>query len=159
MGRTVTVYYTFEGNSGFVAEEIARNIPADTERLIPKTEPPKKGLMKFIHGGGSALKNELAELVPLTAELSDYDTVVIAFPIWAGTYPPAIGTFLKDERLAGKRIYAVASSMSGRADRAFSKIASQLGKTELDGTLSLVSPLKNSRKAAEQIADFCKGLE
>ena len=41
---------------------------------------------------------------------SDYDTVVIGFPIWYGAAPNVVNTFCKGYDWSGKRVFAFATS-------------------------------------------------
>ena len=124
--KTLIVYYSLEGNVKFAAEELEVLSGADVERLQVESEPPKSGLMKFLKGGKSALGKELAVLKPLEKDPSDYDKLVLMFPIWAGTYPPAIASFLDKYRPSWRELYLVAASMGTKPDKAFDQIAKEL---------------------------------
>ena len=155
MSRTIVIYYTFEGNSGFAAETAAALTGADSERLRVKNEPPKSGLRKFLVGGGSALRGADPVLEPVGADLAAYDRVILAFPIWAGTFPPAVGAFLDRHSLAGKELWVIASSASGKAGKSAQNVAAKAG-APVRGVLSLLSPLKHKEQAAEQIREFVR---
>lgn len=158
MKNILFVYYTFEGNTQFVAETAASAKPMDTQRLLPDSEPPKKGPGKFLKGGGSALKKETPALKKLVHDVSKYEKIIIAYPIWAGTYPPAIVSFLKDNPLNDKKIYLIACSASGNAKKSFKQMTAALGGSEIIGTLSLKEPKKDKENAAEQIREFVKNI-
>ena len=59
--KTLIVYYSFTGSSAYIAETLKSLLDADIERLIPDSEPPKSGPMKFMIGGKSALARLLIE--------------------------------------------------------------------------------------------------
>lgn len=158
MAKTLMLYYTFEGNTGFVAEEAAKNMDVTVERLRVEKEPPKKGLGKFLHGGKSALAQDDPGLLPLENDPADFDTVIVAYPIWAGNYPPAVGAMLKKYSLAGKDLYVIACSASGKAAKSVENLARAAEGGVLRDYLSLVNPLKNKDDAAAKIAEFVKGI-
>ena len=153
--KTLIVYYSFEGNVKFAAEELEVLSGADIQRLTVKNEPPKSGLMKFLKGGKSALSHELAELEPLEKDPSDYEKIILMFPIWAGTYPPAVAAFIDRYKPTWKELYLVAASMGGKPDKAFDAIAKALPECSLKGTLHLVSPLSNQKETSAKLKEFC----
>jgi len=157
--KTLIVYYSFTGSSAYVAETLKSLLEADIERLIPDSEPPRSGPMKFMIGGKSALSRENVGLAPLTCDVADYEQVILVMPVWAGTYPPAIGEFLRRYSLRGKKISAVLTSAGGKAEKAFRHLTENLGGTELAETLSLVSPLKDTTRTKEALEKFAEKLK
>lgn len=153
--KALMVYYSFEGNVEFIASKVKSFLDLDLERLIPDVEPPRKGLGKFLAGGHSALFNKLPNLAALKHNISDYDQFIIASPVWAGTYTPAIGAFLRDNKIQGKRIYLIASSASGNAEKMLLKLEDALKGNNVVDTLSLQNPLKDPDSASTLIQNFC----
>ena len=98
--KTIIVYYSLEGNTEYVANVIAGKLSADVLKLVPKKAYSDKGFSKFFWGGKSAVMAETPELEPYTLDLSEYDQVVIGFPVWAGTFTPPIRTFVKENKAA-----------------------------------------------------------
>lgn len=158
MAKTLVLYYTFEGNTGFVAQELQKSHDVTAERLRVEKEPPRKGLGKFLHGGGSALMGTDPGLLPLEHDPKDFDNIVLAYPIWAGTFPPAISALAKQRPFQGKRVWLVACSASGNAAKSFEGLKALLPGNTFTGTLSLVNPLKDQEKAARQIAEFAAAI-
>ena len=134
------VYYSLDGNTEFVARTLAEKLEADPIRLTPEKEPPK-GFGKMAVGGFQAIFQVDPKLPNMVAQMEPYDTVLIAFPIWAGTYPPAIGALVDQGGLLGKSVYLVATSGSGNASRALSTLRRKLGSVGVKDTLSLDAPL------------------
>ncbi|RRD02018.1 flavodoxin [Prevotella sp. OH937_COT-195] len=50
------------------------------------------------------------ELKPLPVNIDDYDVVFLGFPIWFGTFPPAMFTFLQQYDLSDKVIIPFSTS-------------------------------------------------
>ena len=154
MEKTLLVYYTLEGNTGFVADILHQYDNIDVEQLKPQKEPPKEGFGKFLVGGGSALFQSDPKLLPLQANIDDYPNIILAFPIWAGTYPPAIGTFLKQYPFQGKNVRIIACSGGGNAEKAFAKITEKVSGNTVIGTLSLISPLQHQEETKVKIKEW-----
>ncbi|MBR3642147.1 MAG: hypothetical protein IKN57_01440 [Parasporobacterium sp.] len=155
--KTLIVYYSLSGNIDYVAGEVRRNLRLSMQKLEPEQEPPKTGLKKLIVGGKSALskKTDIA-IKPLQYSPENYDTILIACPVWAGTYPPAIATFLKQYTFTGKNVYLIGASAGGNAEKMFDKIKAALPGNEFKDTLSLKAPLKDKEKTSELVGEFCR---
>lgn len=50
------------------------------------------------------------EIEPI--DVSDYDSIILVYPLWWGTAPPAVSTFLESNDFSGKKIYLVATQGS-----------------------------------------------
>ncbi|MBQ3841683.1 MAG: flavodoxin [Ruminiclostridium sp.] len=154
MGKSLIVYYSFEGNTEFAARTLAKHIGAYVERIIPLKQPPKKGFGKFFWGGKSVVMKERPVLEPLQREITEFDNIIIGFPIWAGSYPPAIYSFTKDYPFSGKNCYIIACSSSGNAKKAIAKITERLSGNKIIDTLSLIDPAKNKEKNEKLVIAF-----
>ena len=152
--KALLVYYSLEGNTEFTANMIHEETQCDVLRLEPVNEPPK-GFGRFLQGGKQALTGEEPELIPYDINPDDYDTIIIGTPIWAGTYAPAIRSFLAAHDLEGKDIYLFACSNSGNGEKALDKLTGILSKKNtVFETLNLKAPLKYPNKALIQAGRF-----
>lgn len=105
MGKILVIYYSHEGNTKKVAEQIGRTLQADVQRIQPVDEiGGKTRLVKYLWGGKQVLMGQKPVLEPLQVNLDHYELIFLGTPIWAGTYSPAIASLLKDEKLKGKKI-------------------------------------------------------
>ena len=157
--KTLIVYYSLEGNTQWAAEQIAGRLGADTLRLVPKAAYPDKGFKKFLFGGKSAVMKEVPELEPYEADVSKYERIILATPVWAGTLAPPLRTFLQREDLSGRRFALVASSMGGSPGKTFAHLKALLGTAEDVPVLCLKDPKSHPSQANEDaLAAFCDEL-
>ena len=155
--NTIVVYYSFEGNTEYVAEKIAAEMKADLLKLKPRKEPARTGLKKYFEGGKSTLKGERVKLEKFDVDFNQYDTVVIGSPVWAGTFPPAINSFLFSVRLKGKRIFLFGTSASGNDAKMIEKLTDRLNaNNDVAAELSVKSPVTSV--ADEDILEFCETI-
>ncbi|MGN0446196.1 MAG: flavodoxin family protein [Acutalibacteraceae bacterium] len=138
MAKTAIVYYSLEGTTEAIAKRLGFFIGADLIRMNPKREPPKKGPGKFLVGGLTAVLEIDPQMPNLKDTLAPYENVVVAFPIWAGTYPPAVGALVDQGGLLGKKVYLIASSKSGNTKAAFLKLNRKLASVDICDRLSIV---------------------
>jgi flavodoxin len=158
MKNTLMVYYSLEGNTACAADFLGQYPEIDTERLLVEKEPPKSGFGKFLLGGKSALMKQDPGLKPLTKDPLDYENIIIGFPVWAGTYPPAIGAFLKRYDLKQKNIYVVACSASGNADKAIDHTRRSTPECSHKGAVSLKDPLKDQETAFAKLRELAEEI-
>jgi len=102
--KKLVIYYSFEGNTAFVAKAIADSVGADLLELKLKNDPGHKGFMKYVWGGGQVMKKEKPELYAFEKNPQDYDVLFIGTPVWAFTYAPALATLFSTTKLKGKKI-------------------------------------------------------
>ena len=154
MKKILFVYYSFEGNTEFAAQTAASATEMDVERLVPVKEPPKKGFGKFFWGGQSVMMHKTPALEPLRFDAADYENIIIGFPVWAGSFPPAVATYVKDHKPEGKSCYIVACSAGGDAAKAIKKLTEALSGNTVVDTLSLRDPAKDKEANAKIITGF-----
>ena len=158
MAQLLMLYYSLDGNTEFVAKEVAKDPRVTVERLRPAKEPPKSGFGKILVGGRSALFRENPHLAPVQANPADYQAILLGFPIWAGTYPPAIGAMLKACDLRGKELYLMICSASGKTEKAVAHLRAALPDSPIRGTLSLIQPLQRQSETAAQLQEYLASI-
>ncbi len=113
------VFYSRNGNTRFVAGEIARRKGAETVML--EEEKPRKGLLGFIRSGYQAKTRKASVLQGEPWNRIDgCQTIYLLTPIWAGNGTPAVNAFLDRADLSGKKVILVTlqadAAGSGSAD-------------------------------------------
>ena len=154
--KTAVVYYSLTGNSAYLAKKAAELTGGCLIRLLPENDIPKKGFGRFIKGGSAAIRKMPVKLIPYEFDESNYDSVIICFPVWASNCPPAIGAFLKDHSLKDQRVYLLSSSMSGQSDDVAEKLRGLLGDTPLIAAEGFWSPLKKPEEAEAKLILFLR---
>ncbi|MBO4876787.1 MAG: flavodoxin [Ruminococcus sp.] len=159
MKKTLMIYYSFEGNTACAADFLSQYPDIDAERLTVEKEPPKKGFGKFLLGGKSAVMKEDPGLRPIEKDPEEYDNIILGFPVWANTYPPAIGAFLKKYPMNGKNIFIVACSSSGSATKATDNARKATPGCLHKGAVSLTDPLKDKEAAFAKLRELAEEIE
>lgn len=154
--RTAIVYYSLEGNTELIANILAELIGGDIIKLKPQKELQGKGFKKYFWGGMHAVFNEKPKLNNDFSDISNYDTIMIGTPIWAGTVTPPVNTFLSEAQLKNKKIILFACSSGGDVSKCFDKMRSKLDGNEIKGIIDFIDPKKSDisivRKKAEDFA-------
>ncbi len=100
--KTIVVYYSYTGTTKKYVEKIKDRINCDLLEIKPKQDIKVKGFTSYIVGGVKSMKKQTPELVEYSFNQDDYDFIIIASPVWAFTYAPAMRTFLQHENIENK---------------------------------------------------------
>lgn len=103
-GRILMIYYSLEGNTRYVAREIAEATGADLLELKPLEELQTKGFAKYLWGGAQVVMRRLPRLAPWDIDLDAYDILFVGTPVWAFTYAPPLRSFFACATLVNRRI-------------------------------------------------------
>lgn len=120
--KTLVAYYSFTNNVHQIVEDLRTQIDADVVRI----EPAEKGLDYAANGYeiGSALISAIRNnpddassypaIDPVQIDMSQYDVVIIATPLWWSNMAAPMQTFLFNcgKEMSGKHIGLIVSSAS-----------------------------------------------
>lgn len=129
--KTLVVFYSSTNNTKYIAEIIAKQLQADLLAIKPKKKLPPKGFMRFFLGGASTIFKMKPKLVNSAVDLNSYQNIIIGTLIWAGSYASPIHTFIKQNKIEGKKI-ALFACHASKEENAAQKCFIQL-KKELSG--------------------------
>ena len=102
--KTLVVYYSLEGSTRRIADQIANELSADLLEIKPVREFPKTSGWKFVVGGFSSSMNRPCPLRKLDKDPADYEMLIVGTPVWAFRPAPPVVTFLNDLNQTGKTI-------------------------------------------------------
>ena len=142
--KNLIVYYSFEGNTAFVAEELKKLLQdkgdeADIYEIKAKKNPPKSGFFKFAAGGFYALTQKDPGIDPVEVDVNAYDRLFIGTPIWASNPPGAIKAFIKQAEPVGKDCVLIACSGGGNSGKTFEKVSGYLQGNTIVKTLDIAA--------------------
>ena len=102
--KILVAYYSFSGNTRFVAEEIQKQTYGEIWEIRPQKSYP----MQYNACVEQARKEIQAGFQPELAvslkNLSDYDVIFVGSPNWWSTIAPPVATFLSQGDFSGKII-------------------------------------------------------
>ena len=111
--KTLIIYYSYTGNTKRIAEAFAENEPADIVEIKAVKRPVK--LKAYTAGIIATFKCKAWPILPLEADLSEYDRLILFSPVWASNPPPPVNALL-EQLPEGKTITAKMVSASGKSD-------------------------------------------
>lgn len=154
--KKLVVYYSLDGNTRFAAQTLSEATGADLLELVPVKKMTRGGL-KFLWGGKQVIMKEKPKLLPLEKNPEDYDVIILGTPVWAGSYAPAIRTFLAENEIKNKKV-ALYACYGGSAGKSLEKLRKEIPENEFLPEGGFAEPLKNADKGAEQVKEWAEKL-
>lgn len=118
--KTLIMYFTRTNTTKILAEAIAKKTGAEIEVINDKRD--WSGVFGYLGGGRAALKKELSEIEELQSRIEDYDLLILGMPVWVGTMPPAIRTFVTSNKEKIKKIAFFTTQGGAQKQRIFSDL-------------------------------------
>ncbi|MBN2790157.1 MAG: flavodoxin [Candidatus Delongbacteria bacterium] len=143
--RKLVVYYSLDGNTKFISENIAQEISADILELKPVKEITRNNFMKIFSGGKQSMMKAEPEIQPFDLDPSSYDTIIIGTPVWAWTFAPALRTFFSKIELKNKQI-GIFCCHGGGPGKIFEKMEKKLEGNTILGKIGFKDPLKHEKE-------------
>ena len=122
--KTLILYYSYEGHTEDFAAALGNKLDADIERIRLREPYRKMGFIKFLVLGYKTVRGILPKFENLESDLSQYDEIVVAGPVWAGRVSPPITGLFTSGVIAGKRVRYYYTHQGG--DSVVCDIASKL---------------------------------
>ena len=146
---TLVTYFSAEfGRTASIAKELAEQIGADIFEIVPEN-PYTEADLKYLNPLARCNREKIGKKdVPVAGRvenLSDYDRVLIGFPIWYATAPNVINTFCKEYDWTGIDVYAFATSGGSGIGKTAEKL-----KPYVKGAASLDAKLVSSALEAKE---------
>ena len=153
--KTLVVYFSATGSTKAVAEEIARLTGADLYEIAPAVPYTDEDLN--YNNDDCRANQEMNDASARPAigseaiDVSSYDTVFIGYPIWWGTMPRIINTFLDTYDFSGKTVLPFCTSGSSGITQSVSDI--RAAETDADVRDGLRASGANDSSIENWIAD------
>lgn len=128
INRVLTVYFSATGNTKSLAEKIALEANSDIVEIVPET-PYTSADLNYSDNNCRANQeqndpNARPAISNQIQNIENYDVILLGYPIWWGTMPKIINTFLDTYDLSGKTIMPFCTSGSSGIATSVSSIKS-----------------------------------
>ena len=111
----LVAYFSATGTTEQVAQQAAEILGADIYEIVPE-EPYTEADLAYYTGGRADQEQDDPSARPAITggveDMSQYDTVLLGYPIWHGQAPRIISTFLESYDFTGKVIIPFCTSHS-----------------------------------------------
>jgi len=139
--KKLVVFYSFDGNTKFIAEEIAKAINADLMELKTRQDLLPRNFTKYFWGGKMVMMKEKPDLLLFKNNPFIYDVIFIGTPVWAYNFAPPLRTFFNKISLRDKDV-ALFCCHGGSKGKTLSNMAHELKGNKILGEIDFKEPLK-----------------
>lgn len=116
--KTLVVYYSAQGHTKRIAEEIANNLSADLFEIVPAKPYTEEDFDWTDDNSRCSREHDDPNLRDIELETTlvpnwaDYDRVIIGYPIWWGIAAWPVNSFVKSQDFSGKTVIPFCTSHS-----------------------------------------------
>lgn len=129
--KSLILYYSQEGATKLIAEEIQRQTGADIE-AIETVEPYADNYDATIARGLKDMGEGVSpELKSLKSQIADYDRIFLGYPIWFGTYAIPVTSLLNNASFDGKEVVTFCTFGSGGLKKSTDDLRNALPKAKV----------------------------
>lgn len=156
--QNLIIYYSNTNYNKNLATIIGKKLSSQVEGITDKYSD-KKGFKLYFSGGLSAILGKKTRINELKNNLEEYEQVILLSPIWAGTLPPAVKSFLSRNRdKISKLIYiSISGEGKGNTQKALQEISKHFGK-EPDKYLLFSKKEIDKESYRKELDEFIKNL-
>lgn len=152
MSKKLVAYFSASGTTANVAKNLANAAGADIYEIKPAVPYSKADLNWMDKQSRSSVemrdKSSRPELSDTDANIEDYDTFFIGFPIWWYIAPTIINTFLETYDFSGKKVVLFATSGGSGFGKAVASLQPSAPKATItEGAILNGNPDKAKLKA------------
>ena len=159
MSKKLVAYFSASGVTAKVADMLADAVGADIYEIRPEVPYTKADLNWMDKKSRSTIemndKTSRPALADKDANVEQYDTIFLGFPIWWYKAPTIINTFLESYDFTGKRIILFATSGGGK----FGKTVEEL-KVSVSASCEIIEgKLLNGKQTIPAIRNWTEALD
>lgn len=157
--KTLVAYFSATGTTKQVAQNLAKATGADLYEIKP-LKPYTSADLNW-HDSNSRSSVEMnnpksrPEIVTDNFSADKYDTIYLGFPIWWGTAPKVVHTFLEKYDFSGKKIIIFATSGSS----GLGYTANNLKSSVSTSTKIIEGKVLNGNPSVDELKQWVEGLK
>ena len=159
MSKKLVAYFSASGVTAKVADMLADAVGADIYEIRPEVPYTKADLNWMDEKSRSTIemndKTSRPALADKDANVEQYDTIFLGFPVWWYRAPSIINTFLESYNFSGKKIILFATSGGSE----FGKTVEEL-KVSVPATCEIIEgKLLNGKQTIPAIRNWTEALD
>ena len=152
----LVAYFSATGTTKRVAENLAKATGGDLYEIKPVKTYTNADLNWHDKNSRTSVEMNNPQSRPeiITGDLSveNYDTIFLGFPIWWGTAPKVVHTFLEQNDFSGKKIIIFATSGSSGLGNTANTLKQSVSKT----ATIIEGDVLNSNPSVEELKQWIK---
>ncbi len=155
--KVLIAYYSRTGNTREIADQIHRSVGGDIfEIQAVKLYPDDYEDLKKV------AKEELASeykpaLKTKIENIRSYDLIFIGYPIWWGTFPAPVRTFLSEYDFSGKTVVPFCTHLGSGLGQSVTDISKLCPKSKISDGLAVWG--KDAKTAQNEVAEWLRKID
>ena len=158
MSKTLVAYFSASGTTGRVARNVAEAAGADLYEIKPAVPYTRADLNWMDKNARSTVemndKSYRPALADTNADIANYDTIFVGFPIWWYVAPTIINTFLEAYDFSGKKIVLFATS----GGSSFGNTAAELKHSVSDNATIIEGKMLNRGPSVDALRSWIETI-
>ena len=157
MADTLIAYFSWSGRSAALARKLYRAVPqSELYHIATKRTYAKRFLHCAAQAAGEKRRDERPEIqVHLSGkQVSKFDRIILIYPIWCGSCPMAVKTFLEGIRTDRLDLFPIALSMKTDAKKSVEDIRSSAPKAAIAEGLRLSGKKSDSQESFDSVMRY-----
>lgn len=153
MSKKLVAYFSASGVTANAAKNLAKASDADLYEIKPEIPYTRADLNWQDKQSRSSLemrdKSSRPALADNNADIADYDTIFVGFPIWWYVAPTIINSFLEAYDFSGKKVVLFATSGGSGFGRAVEGLQPSAPNAEI-----VEGAILNGRQSEDKLKEF-----
>lgn len=150
--KVLVVYFSHSGNTRVVANKIKDLTGANIFEIVPENTYPQDYNKCVKQARQEQQSNSRPQLTQAVENMASYDTLFVGYPIWCGTMPMPVFSFLESYDLSGKVIYPFCTHEGSRLGNSIEDITKLCPKSQIREGLAIRGSRVN--RAQQDIIDW-----
>jgi len=154
--KILVAYFSHTGNTRQIAEHIHAIAGGDLFE-IQAVDPYPADYHAVLEKARQELESRYKPALKTTIEnIGSYDVLFVGYPIWFGTYPAPVKTFLSEYDLSGKTIVPFSTHGGGGPGRSASDVSKLCPRSTVLEGFSI--PGNSAKTARDTVAEWLKKI-
>ncbi len=128
--KPLVVYFSYSGKTAAIAKAVANAAKADTFEIKTVKPYPQSYRECADYAKDEKNRNFHPEIQGNVANIKEYDTILLGFPIWWYDAPMAVYTFIDKHDLSGKTVISFCTSGGSPISESTTGLKSALSKSK-----------------------------
>jgi len=155
-GKILIAYFSKTGNTRNVAQEIQKDVGGDLFEIKTTNKYPEEYQATTEQAKTEKNNNFRPQLATQVADFSSYDVIFVGYPIWWGTMPMGVFSFLEQHNFAGKTVIPFCTHGGSGLGDSVSDIKKTLPQANVLSGLAVRG--SEASKSQTEIANWLKSI-
>ena len=152
----MVLYYSRTGKTAITANAIADKISADIIEI--KDLKGRKGFIGYMKAALDARSMKTTPIEPNTVNVTDYDTIYLGSPVWAGKPAPAINTIIKNSEIRGKDVILFVTLGGNNYENVMDSMSKEV-QAEGGNVIKTIAVTKSGNKTESDIVNEINNID